>query len=248
MLELIASGIIQGIAEWLPISSQGIISLILLNSGYSLQQSVDIAFFLHSGTLLAMIMYFWSDVKRVLNPKTGQDVHLLSFLIWSTLFSLITGLPFYFLIGSLEVFSNNGPKIIGTLLILMGVMHSSRKEIGSRNENSIGRFDGLTTGLLQGFSVLPGVSRSGVTTLALLLRGFNIDSALKYSFLAGIPVILGLQIVEFIKGFYFDPIYLLSAAAAFIVGRITIGYFFKIAKKLNFTVICIILGILSILL
>lgn len=248
MLEVILSGIIQGILEWVPVSSQGIITLILMLTGYSLQQATDVAFFLHSGTLLATISYFWTDIKKILHPETSVNVHTLLFLVWSTLSSLIMGVPFYLLISQFDFLSNTGSKIIGVLLIIMGLMHGVRKELASRGENSIGKMDGLLTGFFQGFSALPGISRSGVTTLALLIRGFDVETALKYSFIAGLPVIAGLQIIEFAKGMYFDPVYLAAGAAAFLVGRVSIGYMLKLAKTINFATFCIVIGLISIFL
>ena len=98
MLDLIIAGILQGILEWLPVSSEGIVSLFLQNNGYTLSQSVDIALFLHLGTLFATISFFWNDIKKITKPKTTNQVNMLSFLLMTTFISLVVAGPLYLII------------------------------------------------------------------------------------------------------------------------------------------------------
>lgn len=247
MLELIISGIIQGVVEWLPVSSEGIISLFLQNYGYSLQEAVDISLFLHLGTLIATISFFWKDIKKISHPKKRSEINLLLFLFWTTIVSVIVAGPLYFLINHLSSISGTGSIIIGALLIITGLLQYIRKELGSKKEAKVEKTDALVTGFSQGFAILPGISRSGSTTLALLVRGFDMNSALRLSFFVSMPVIFISQIVLGVfKGFYFKPDYLLAALMAFIVGRLSIGFLLKTAEKINFSLFCIILGVLSI--
>ena len=250
MLEIIISGIIQGIFEWLPVSSEGLISLLLTNLGYSLQQSVDVALFLHIGTLLATISFFWKDIKEIAQPKTAKAVKELSFIIWTTIISLLIGGPLYIAIQFLSVnFADKVNLLIGSFLIITGLIQLFRKNFNTRNYNSVDRNDGIITGVAQGFSILPGISRSGSTTLALIIKGFNVESALKLSFFASIPVIFIAQLASGLKnGFMFNPVYLIGALVAFAIGRITIKYLLNIAEKINFSTFCIVFGVLAILL
>lgn len=249
MLDLLIIGFLQGILEWLPVSSQGVISSLLQNWGYNLKESVDIALFLHLGTLCATISFFWNDLKRVLNPKTTKDLNILSFISWSTLFSLIIAAPFYILINLLSVsYTDKGELIVGSLLIITGLLQVLKHNFSKRGYKKVEGKDGILTGLAQGFSVLPGISRSGTTTLALLINGLSIESALRLSFFASIPVIFIAQLATgLMNGFFFKIEYLLAAFTAFIVGRFSIKYLLKIAKNINFASFCVIFGIITIL-
>ncbi|MBN1923263.1 MAG: undecaprenyl-diphosphate phosphatase [Nanoarchaeota archaeon] len=249
MIELLISGIIQGILEWLPVSSEGFVSLFLQNAGYTFEQAVDVALFLHIGTLAATISYFWTDFKKMVSPKTTNQMNLLIFFLWTTLFSVLIAGPLYLFIQTISVnFADKVGLIIGSLLVITGLLQLFRKNFGSRAEKSVKKIDGIITGLAQGAAVLPGISRSGSTTLALLIQGFNINSALKLSFLASIPVIFIAQLVSGLKnGFYLNIGYLLAGLTAFIVGRLTIQYLLKVAEKVNFSIFCIIFGLIAII-
>ena len=108
MLNYAILGIVQGICEWIPVSSEGVVALIsqFLIKGLN---SVDIALFLHLGTLLAVLIYFRRDWKEVL---TFKNPNLLRFLVIATIFSLIIGYPFYQLVREMAIGSS--------LLLVMG--------------------------------------------------------------------------------------------------------------------------------
>jgi len=248
MLGLIIAGILQGVLEWLPVSSQGIISLFLANIGYTLEQAVDISLFLHVGTLIATIHYFWKDSKKIVVPKSRKNVNILLFILWSSFISLLIGGPLYLSIPFLSgLLSEKIGLLIGSFLIITGIIQLFRKSFSSRSYADVKRSDGIINGAAQGFSALPGISRSGSTTLALLVQGFSIDSALKLSFFSSIPIIFLVQLYSGVKnGFFLDAGYLLAAFTAFVVGRLSIDYFLKIAKKFNFALFCIIFGLLNV--
>lgn len=249
MIDLLIVGFLQGVLEWLPVSSQGIISLLLTNWGYNLQQAVDIALFLHAGTLLATVSYFWKDIKIILKPKKPKDLKLLSFILWTTLVTLIIGGPLYLAIPFLSsVLTDKVGVMIGFFLIITGLIQYLRKGFNNRGFKQVNRSDGLINGFAQGFAALPGISRSGSTTLALLIQGFSVESALKLSFFASIPAIFLIQaFTGFKNGFIFSLDYLLAGFTAFIVGRLTIKKFLEIAKNVNFAGFCIIFGLLNVL-
>jgi len=108
--------------------------------------------------------------------------------------------------------------------------------------------DAFIVGLDQGFAALPGISRSGTTTGLFLFRKFDSENALRYSYLMSIPAVLGaeivLQITDIIK---VDFASILAIVFSFVFGLLTISTFLKVAKKVNFSSFCIILGLLSIL-
>lgn len=250
MISTILVGAIQGLLEWLPISSEGFVTLILTNLGYSLQQSVDLALFLHLGTLFAAISYFRKDLKEIINPKTRKDINKLLFVIWASVISGIIGMPLYFLFTSLSnsLSDSIGQIFIGFFLFITGTFQLLRKDINIRKVSSVNSKDGIITGIAQGFSALPGISRSGITTLVLNIRDFKVSDALKLSFIVGIIPIFGITLVTGIRnGFYFSLEHLLGALSAFIIGRLTIDYFLKLVRKVNFGNFCIIFGVVNIL-
>jgi undecaprenyl-diphosphatase len=249
MIDLLIAGLLQGILEWLPVSSQGIISLLLTSWGYTLEQAVDIALFLHVGTLAATISYFWTDIKQVINPKSVKHLRILSFIKWTTLLTLIIGGPLYLMIPFLSsLLSDKVGVMIGVFLIITGVIQLLKNSFGTREYESITKGDGVINGFAQGVAALPGISRSGATTLALLIQGFDVQSALKLSFFASIPAIFMIQLYTGLKnGFIFNTGYVLAGITAFIIGRLTIKKLLQVAKKVNFAGFCIAFGLLNVL-
>ena len=246
MLDLILAGFLQGVLEWLPISSEGTITLVLSFLGYSFQDGIDISLFLHLGTLMATFSFFYKEIISLISLRNKK---LLFFVILSGLTTSLIGFPFYLILQELNFNNRAGQILIGLALLITGFLQLKRKNWGKRAMSDVKNKDGWLTGLAQGFSVFPGISRSGSTTLVLSLMGFNIQNALRLSFLAGIIPIFGAQLLTGIKGgFFFKVEYLIAAFVSFIVGRITISYFLKIAEKINFGKFCLVFGFFNIFL
>ena len=245
MLDLVFAGFLQGLLEWLPVSSEGVITLVLNSMGYSFRDGMNISLFLHLGTLIATLSFFYKEILSFISLK---DKKILVFIVLSGLVTSLIGFPFYLMLQSL-VFNNKiGQILIGSALLVTGYLQLKRTSNGKREVNDVKNMDGFLTGLVQAFSVLPGISRSGITTILLSLRGFNIQSALRLSFLSGIIPIFGAQLLTGIKGgFFFRTDYLVAAFVSFIVGRITISYLLRVAEKINFGMFCLVFGFLNIL-
>jgi|Deesub1362A_J573_1020465.scaffolds.fasta_scaffold00005_134 undecaprenyl-diphosphatase len=257
LLEALIVGVIQGITEWLPISSEGVISLVLINFfSKPFSEAVTFSLWLHTGTLLAATLYFKSDLIRLissagnyLNDIRGaptEESRLISFLIVSTFFTGILGLPiFIFGIEKVEFSSNYATALIGVLLIITGLIQKfSRDFLGHRINATIG--DGILAGSLQALAIFPGLSRSGLTISALLLRGFNAKTALRLSFLMSIPAVLMAEAALLIlKKTVVDISMLVAMVASFTFGYFTIHTFMKVAEKINFSSFCIGLGFLT---
>jgi undecaprenyl-diphosphatase len=249
LIVALISGLLQGILEWIPIGSQNIIANFLTLTGYGSSDANNIALFLHAGTMLAVISYFREDLKAMAKPKTSHDLNMLYFIISSVFTSLLIGGPIYFFLKSDSSAFLSINIFIGLMLITAGALQIARKNFNLKKMDSkVTVNDGLISGAAQGFSIIPNISRSGITIFALLLRGFKPDYAVKLSFLISIPVIFIESFYQaFFKGFAFDFGYLVAAATAFFVGRIIIKYFFRFIKKINFSAFCIALGFLSII-
>lgn len=236
-------GILQGITEWLPISSQGqVAGTALALFGVAPKEALGYAIFLHIGTLLAAIVYFR---KELLGLLRGNDKKLLKFLGIAVVATAVTAIPSYILLKNFAI----GPFIllvvIGLLLIGTGLV---QRFVQKRGEGVIGNKNALWLGLGQGFAVLPGVSRSGVTSAVLLFEGFAPEEAFRLSFLLSVPsVLLGELAFAVFEPIIFEPTVLVAVAAAFVVGLGSIKVLLNVAHRINFSWFCVGFGIIYLL-
>lgn len=256
LIEAVILGIVQGVTEWLPVSSEGVNSLIMVKFfGRGLVDAVSIAVWLHAGTLLAATVYFRSEIGKILEnvPPYLKNVRadsyyskITSFLIISTFVTGIVGLPVLLLgLTKIDFSGELATAFIGVLLIITGVIQKYVKKPVSGKEVKL--VDSIIVGCAQAFSILPGLSRSGLTVSALLLRKYRAEDALKLSFLMSIPAVLFVEIgLGLLKKIVFDAYTLLAVALSFAFGLLTIGWLMRISKELNFGNFCIFLGLLSI--
>jgi len=249
MIEYILFGIFQGLFEWLPISSQGQLFIIMtLLFDISAQEALNSSIWLHIGTMFAAIVYFRREVfdllKKLFKLEFKDDV--LSFLILSTILTGIVGLPLYLLLNNISVvFGQASIALVGIALILTGFLQK-RTEKKNVDDKNITNKDKIIAGISQGFSIIPGISRSGITTSVLLLRNFNSKQALKLSFLMSIPAILVAEVgLGAFGGISFNINYLVGAIFAFISGIITIDLFLRLAKRISFWLFCVVMGLLT---
>jgi len=246
MFNEIILGTIQGISEWLPVSSEGLIvlaSVNLLGIKMTANEMIRLALFLHLGTFFSALIYFRKDVlillKSLINYKSADnnEKKVLNFLIISTLTTGTIGLIILKFISDLDRFKVSGQAItigIGILLLITAGLMIKQKKGGIKEKENLTTKDSIILGIMQGFSALPGFSRSGFTIAGLLLRKFDKTLSLKLSFLMSLPVVLGGNILLNIKGFAFNIDYLAGLIASFIFGLLTIHLFLKIAQKINF--------------
>jgi undecaprenyl-diphosphatase len=248
-------GIIQGITEWLPISSEGILVLIMVNFFKStLLEAVFLAIWTHIGTLLAAIVFFRKDldslVRRIFlylkdTKKTSFDKQG-SFLVLSTGLTALVGTPLLFFgLDKINLPSYWVTILIGLLLIITGIIQLlSRRRRSASNKLQVK--DAIPVGIVQGFSILPGISRSGITVSTLLLLGYSGKNALRLSFLMSIPVVLGAEVgLVLLNRVVFNINAIILVGAAFLTGLATIKIFLTAAEKMGFGYFCILIGSLS---
>jgi len=272
LIEALILGAVQGVTEWLPISSEGVLTLIQI---YLLErplaQSVTFAIWLHLGTLLAAVAYFQGEILRLISafpswitPRRRvrlleEERRLLDFLAVATLTAGVVGAPLLALSLSLEILSRWGNLMIGILLVVTGLIQlaAPRIGLGMRTLRQLMARDAAWAGLAQGLAALPGLSRSGLTISALLLCGFRETDALRLSFLMSIPVIFAaqflLKLLEMLRsaegehlmgaGALAGGIGLLSAA---LVGWLTISVLMALARRLPLWAFALGLGLLSV--
>jgi undecaprenyl-diphosphatase len=240
VFEGIFLGILQGITEWLPISSSGQSMLFLINLFHMPpDEAFSISVTLHLGSLFAVIFYFRARLKRIIL----NDKKLLGFLIVASIASALVGMPVYF--GLRNLFSAvSGEAItmfIGVMLIATGIVV---KNTNGKTRQDYNTGDAVFTGGAQGVAVLPGISRSGTTIAALLFRGVEQETALPLSFLLAIPAILGLVVLDFVESGFTTltgPL-LAGIATSFIVSLATMHYFLSLARKVDFSGFVIFIG------
>jgi undecaprenyl-diphosphatase len=246
LVELVIVGAIQGFLEFLPVSSSGNVSLILMNFlKLTPSESFSLSIFLHLGTLLAVLVYFRNDIINILkNIKTDKTSH---FLIVSTILTGVVGVPIYIVLKSIfeNIQLDIGNIIIGLFLIATGIILKYRSKSGFKKVEDSNIWDMIVAGVAQGISIIPGISRSGSTLAALLGRDFDKEEALRISFLMSIPAIMGGIILEANDTTFVANTYP-ALISAFITSIIVIKLLLEFAKRLNFSYFCIGLGAITV--
>lgn len=254
LIQSILLGLIQGIVEWLPISSEGQTMLFMIEFlNISAKEALSLAIFLHLGTMLAVMLRFRTEFIEMLTPKSHPV--LLKIIVISTLSTGITAIPLFFIIKSF----NQGDAVmllIGIMLILTGLvlrLQSSKNAAYKYKKIENMRLrDMILLGLAQGFSILPGVSRSGTTVTFLLLNRMNQKHALEISFLISVPAVSGAIALSLLTAPSLPVTVSLSDAFAmisvsFIAGYATMDALLRFAERINFSKFCIVLGLLTII-
>ncbi len=260
-------GIVQGITEWLPISSTG--HLILLNTVLPLNVFNDAAkntafwdmykVVIQFGSILAVALIYFEK----LNPFSSKKNNLEKKTTWNLWFKIIVAtIPAGIAGVLLDDFIDSKfstPVVVAIALIVYGVLFIVMKQVGKTKVTSVKEMDYLTAfkiGCFQMLALIPGTSRSGSTILGSTIVGCNRTTATEFSFFMAIPVMLGASLLKIIKmqaPFTFAAliILLVGMIVAFIVSVIVIRSFLKYIRKHDFKVFGIyriILGILILIL
>ena len=211
-MESIILGIVQGITEFLPISSSG--HLVVLQGLFDVEgPRLFFNVMLHVGTLIAILVVFWKDIREI--PRgilaasgRGRGMDGFGTALWRSpqgrlVILIIVGSVPAGLMGFLfeEAFSRlfSSPLLAGCMLLVTGTVLWFTKGRPSRAKGmeGMGIVDALIVGLGQGFALIPGISRSGITISFGLFRGMEREWSGRFSFLLAIPAILGALLVEF---------------------------------------------------
>lgn len=248
-------GIVQGVAEFLPISSSGHLSIaqnLLLTSEAVANDNLFFDVLLHLGTLLAIFVAYWSDVKGMVTEFFGgvRDVvrrttptpmpparRLVMLIVMGTL-PLVLILPIKDKVESL--YSNTW--FVGGALIVTGFLlfAADRFTKGKRTEKTARIRDVLLVGCAQAIATVPGISRSGMTITAGCFCGFDRTFAVRYSFLMSIPAVLGANLLTLVDAvqsgidWSLMPVYLVGVAVAAVSGYLSICLLRFVVKKGKF--------------
>lgn len=249
--------LIQGFAEWLPISSEGMVAFYIINFTSVLDtELIPLVVWLHLGTSLAVVVRY---PRIILDLISLNDRVLLKRLVIATIGTAVTAIPLYiFLKNSISLFQGEMLNILvgGLLLVTALVLYlPTRQTTDSGQEletREVTDKEALVTGLVQGAAVLPGLSRSGVTVSSLLMQRVDKETALRFSFLMSVPAVLGIFALEIITG---SPIpssvslldMILIEAIVFIVGLASMEFLLQLARKVSFWKLCLVLALIAIL-
>jgi undecaprenyl-diphosphatase len=192
IFEAIILGAVQGLTEFLPVSSSG--HLVLMQHIFGIEEPT--LFFdtvLHVGTLAAVLVVLWKDIwailRRIIQPMT-------LYLIIGTLPAVVVALLFK---DRIEAAFSGGGELGAAFLVTSGALVVSESLVGLRRrqlKTQMNWLDALVIGICQGLAILPGVSRSGLTLSGALSRGLDREMAAKFSFMLSIPAILGALVLQ----------------------------------------------------
>ena len=270
LIQSILMGIVQGLSEFLPISSSA--HLVFTSNFYKVFKGIEIAqesnqeifldIMLHLGTLIAVLIYFRKEILDIIKALyfglknkdySSRDFKLGVYIILGTVITVLIAYPLNEVAGGL-VFQ---PSIVGVLLVGTGVLllfseywakiHGDKKDISIKNS--------ILIAIAQGLAALPGFSRSGLTIATGLLSGMERTTAARYSFLLSIPIIMGASMVyPLVKIEYHEIVtynwiaIIAGTVVSGIVGYVCIKYFLKFVSRFSlgiFGYYCLIMGIVT---
>ena len=250
--------LIQGLVEWLPISSEGQIVFYVSNfTSLDPSDALSLAVWLHLGTSLAVIVRY---PRIFLNLLSLKDKVLLKRLILATVGTVLTGIPLYiFLKNSISLFQGMLLNIfVGGLLLVTALFLylPTRQTVDTDNEPEVRDVtdkEALVTGIVQGSAVLPGLSRSGVTVSSLLMQRVDKETALRFSFLMSVPAVLGILVLEIITGATIPAgvtiiDMAIIEAIVFVVGLASMEFLLRLARTVSFWKLCLVLAAIAIIL
>lgn len=234
IITTILLAIVQGLTEWLPVSSSG--HLVIAQEWLGLELPLMFDIMLHVGTLCVIIVVFWKDMVKMvaaigkLDFRT-EDGKLALFIAVG---SIPTALIGFFLHDVFESFFHN-LIAVGIAFVVTGLfLHVSERQKGERK---LSYLDSLLTGIAQGASISPGISRSGLTIATGLLRKVKKETAFKYSFLLSMPAIVGATIIES-RGLIIGDLDFLAlfigVVTSFIVGYVSLRVLKKVVMNGKF--------------
>ena len=270
LIQSILMGIVQGLSEFLPISSSA--HLVFTSNFYKIFKGVEIVqesnqevfldIMLHLGTLIAVLIFFRKEILQILKALylglknkdySSEDFKTGVYIMLGTLITVLIAFP----LNEVAEFLVFKPAIVGGLLIGTGVLllfsewwakrHDKMREITFKNS--------VLMAVAQGLAALPGFSRSGLTIATGLLNGADRTTAAKYSFLLSIPIILGASMVYPLVKLDFAEVVtynwtaiIVGTIVSGIVGYLCIKYFLKFVSKFSLAIFgyyCLIMGVVT---
>ena len=255
-IDAIVLGVIQGLTEFLPVSSSGHLEITreLLNTNQLPSDNLLMTSVLHFATALSTILVFRKDIYDLIKGLFDKENKTSKSYIIKILIAIVpAGLVGFLLSDEIEFLFSGNMILVGIMLIITGTLLFLTKILKTKNFK-ISSVHALIIGLSQAFAVIPGISRSGATICTSLFLGNNKSEAAKFSFLIVIPVIFGAILKDVLSGDIFDneikiSILIIGFISSFLTGVLACKLMLKIVANNNliyFSFYCFVLGIISI--
>ena len=270
LIQSILMGIVQGLSEFLPISSSA--HLVFTSNFYKVFKGIEIVqesnqevfldIMLHLGTLIAVLIFFRKEIMQILKALyfglknkdySSLDFKYGAYIFLGTIITVLIAFP----LNEVAEFLVFKPAIVGILLVFTGILLLSSEALAKKitDKKEVSLKSSILIAIAQGLAALPGFSRSGLTIATGLLSGLNRTTAARYSFLLSIPIILGASMVyPLIKLDFHEVIsynwtaIIVGTIVSGIVGYICIKYFLKFVSKFSLSIFgyyCLIVGIFT---
>ncbi len=233
ILEAIILGIVQGITEFLPVSSSG--HLLFAQQLFDIEEnSLSFSILLHLGTLIPVLIVFWSDIWKLIKNPFQKLTYV---ILLGSVPAAIVGLTMNDFIE--EVFYGGELLWITFLFTAFVLLYSDRVKGNTRSDEEVTYKDAIIIGTTQAFAILPGISRSGSTIASGLYCGLNRETAAKISFLLSIPAVGGAFLLDAVDvaqaGFVLEGVSVQAALAGFLAsmfsGYLSIKFMLALIKK-----------------
>ncbi len=257
-IEAIALGIIQGLTEFLPVSSSGHLELgkAIIGDKNLPEESLLFTVVLHAATALSTIVIFRKDLRNILSGLLRLNWNEETQFSFKILFSMLPAAFIgVFFENEMETFFGGAVVLVGFMLIITALLLWLADKAKNTNKN-VSYSNAVVIGIAQALAILPGISRSGATISTSVLLGNDKTKAARFSFLMVVPLIIGKIIKDLIDGDISTEMsspstLILGFIAAFISGLVACTWMIKLVRKSKlsyFAIYCLAVGILTIIL
>jgi undecaprenyl-diphosphatase len=256
MLEAIILGIIQGLTEFLPVSSSGHLELakVILGDDSLPEESMLMTVVLHGATALSTIVFFRKDIlelfKGLFQFKNNEEFKFSLNIVVSMIPAAVVGVLFD---DEIEAFFGGKVLLVGSMLLITAVLLILADK-AKNTEKKVGIKEAIIIGVSQAIAIMPGISRSGATISTSVMLGVDREKAARFSFLMVVPLIMGKIAKDVLDG-AFDVIdgsmlnYGVGFIAAFVTGILACTWMIKLVKKSKlkyFAYYCLVVGVIAI--
>ncbi len=253
IFQAIIIGIIQGLTEFLPVSSSGHIELSKAILGVHLDNNLEFSIAVHLATVLSTLLVFRKEIVElvvgVFRFKLNDKTHFVLKLIVSAIPVGVVGILFK---DRIETLFTGNLMVVGIMLLFTALLLALTRIVKIKQTKPIGYIDSLIIGLAQTVAVMPGLSRSGATISTGLLLGKNRDEVAQFSFLMVIIPVIGAAFLDFVEGktLNISSGYVFAGfLSAFISGFLACSFMLKLVRKGNlywFAIYCLTVGVTAI--
>lgn len=258
-LEALVLGLIQGLTEYLPVSSSGHLAIGSALFGIEGEENLAFTIVVHVATVFSTLVILWREIEWIFRGLFKFQMNAETRYVINILISMIPiGIVGLFFKDTVEAIFGSGLLIVGCMLLLTAVLLTFSYYAKPRQKENISMKDAFIIGLSQACAVMPGLSRSGTTIATGLLLGNNKAKLAQFSFLMVIPPILGEALLDIMKAMKGEAIagdiptlsLVVGFLAAFVSGCLACKWMINIVKKgklIYFAVYCAIVGLITVI-